>query len=69
MDELNLDKQVLFMFPDSVCDLNNMFFSAQIFIICLSVQNVDMLIALRPCLTESWVNQAEWVMSLLNLAL
>ena len=59
MDELNLDKQVLFMFTDCVCDLNNTFLPAQIFVICLSIQNVDMLIALRSCLTESWVNQVE----------
>lgn len=44
--------------------------STQILIICLFLQlNLDMLIALRCCMSLSWVNLAEQVMSLLNLEL
>ena len=68
MDQFKLDKYVLFMFTDSVCDCNYTFFLAQISLICLFIQNVDMLIALRSCMTQSCVNPAEWAVSLLNWA-
>ena len=58
------------MFTDGGGDHNITRISTQVSLIRLFTQlNPNMLIALRCCPTKSWVNPAERIMSILNLAL
>ena len=68
-DAFNLDKEILLMFTDGGGDHITRI-STQVSLIRLFIQlNLNMLIALRCCPTQSWVNPAERIMSILNLAL
>lgn len=68
-DVINSDK-IWLLFSNGSGDLNVTHISTQILLICLLLQfDLEMLIALWCCLSQSWVNPAEQVMSLLNLAL
>ena len=58
------------LYSDGGGDHNITFSSTQVSLICLFLQlDLDMLIALRCCPTQSWVNPAERIMSILNIAL
>ena len=63
------DKEILLLFSDGGENHNVTHISTQISLICPFLQvDVDMLIALQCCTSQSWMNPAERVISLLNLA-
>ena len=63
-------KSVLIMLSDGGPDHRLVYGSVQITLLCLFIRlDLDMLIAVRTCPYQSWVNPAERVMSVLNLAL
>ena len=63
-DAASLDREILLMFTDGGGDHNITRISTQVSLICLFIQlNLEMLIALRCCPTQSWVNPAEYIMS------
>ena len=69
-DEISRDKQILLMYLDGGADHNVNFNSTKISLFSLFLQlDLNMLVALRCCPTQNWVNPAERVISLLNLAL
>ena len=69
-DQVQLAEEILAIYSDGGGDHNVTHGSVQVSLLCLFLQtNVDMLIAIRTCPTQSWVNPAERIMSLLNLAL
>ena len=68
-DDVTNSNEILLLFSDGGGNYAT-HISTQMSVICLFLQlNLDMLIALQCCLSQSWVNPAEPVMSLLNLAL
>ena len=69
-DRISLDKQILLMYSGGGANHNVTFNSTKISLVSLFLQlDLNMLVVLRCCPTQSWVNPAERVMSLLNLAL
>ena len=65
-----LNEPVLFMYTVGGGDRNVTHASVQLSLLCLFLGlDLDMLIAVRTCPTQSWVNPAERCMYLLNLAL
>ena len=65
-DEISLDMQILLIYLDGGADHN----STNTSLISLFLQlELNMLVALRYCLTQNWVKPPERLMSLLNLAL
>ena len=63
-------KEILTIITDGGGDHNVTHAPVQVALICLFFHlNVDMLVAMRTCPTQSWTNVAERVMSILNLAL
>ena len=65
-----LDKPVLLLYTDGGGDYNVTHASVQISLLCLFLElDLDMLVAVRTCPTQSWVNPAERCMSILNLAI
>ena len=70
VDNITNDKEILLLFRDGGGDHNFTHISTQISLIWLFLQvDVDMMIALRCCPIQSWMNPAKRVMLLLNLAL
>ena len=62
-DDIKCSEQILFLCPDGGGDHNVSKISVQISLLCLFLQlDSDYLIAMRTCLTQSWVNPAETVM-------
>ena len=65
-----LSKKILLIVTDGGGDHNATHASVKASLICLFLQfNIDMLVAMRTCPTESWTNIAKRVKSMLNLAL
>ena len=65
-----LDKEIMLIYSDGRGEHNVTFYSTKVSFICLLLQiDVDMLIVLRCCPTQSWVNPAERVMSVLNITI
>ena len=68
-DGIVLDKDILLIYSDGGGDYVT-FYPTKVSLICLFLQtDVGMLIALRCCPMQSWVNPAERVMSVLNIAI
>ena len=69
-DSLIMKEELLMLVTDGGSDHNISHASVQVALICLFMQlDLDMLVAMRTCLSQSWTNLAERVMSVLNLAL
>jgi hypothetical protein len=69
-DDLAMDKPVLILFTDGGPDHRPTFETVKLSLLSLFIQlDLDMLIALRTAPYNSWVNLAERVMPILNLAL
>ena len=64
------DKKVLLLYTDGGPNHRVTFGSVQLALVCLFMElDLDQLIAVRTCASQSWINPAERCMSLLNLAL
>ena len=69
-DGIKYSEQILLLFTDGGGYDNVLKISVQISLICLFLQlDLDYLIAMHTCPTQSWVNPAERVMCILNYAL
>ena len=69
-DNVTLDKKILLLYSDGGPDHRVTYGSVQVALICLFLSlDVNMLVAVRTCPGQSWVNLAERCMSLLNLCL
>ena len=70
IDNGEQSKEILTIVTDGGGDHNVTHAPVQVALICLFFHlNVDMLVAMRTCPTQSWTNVAERVMSILNFAL
>ena len=68
--ETELFKEILLVVTEGGGDHNVSHASVQVALICIFLHlDLDMLVAMRTCPTQSWTNVAERVMSLLNIAL
>ena len=64
------DKSILLLLSDRGPDHRLSYGSVQVVLLALFIRlNLDMLIAVRTCPYQSWMNPAKRVMSILNLAL
>lgn len=69
-DGVTCSNEILFIYTDGGGDHNVTNPTVKISLLALFVHlDVDMLVAIRTCPTQSWVNPAERVMSILNFAL
>ena len=69
-DDLQLDRPVLAFLTDRGPDHRPTFETVKVALVALFISlNIDMLVALRTAPNNSWMNPAERVMSVLNLAL
>ena len=69
-DDIKCSEQIQLLCRDGGADHNVSKISTQISLICLFLQlDLDYLIAMCTCPTQSWVNPAERVMYILNYAL
>ena len=68
--EVELFKEILLLVIGGGGDHNVSHASVQVALICLFLfLNLDMLVAMPTCPTQSWTNVSERVMSILNFAL